>query len=79
MFRAAKEMIEKRFGRIWNPTGAKKMPTLGRKKPLNIMGGAVALLGGLSQFLRVPDLRVEEDEEDQAAISDMPIDIDYLQ
>ena len=28
MFRAAKEMIEKRFGRIWNPTGAKKMPTL---------------------------------------------------
>ena len=39
MFRAAKEMIEKRFGRIWNPTGAKKMPTLGRKKPLNIMGG----------------------------------------
>ena len=39
MFRAAKEMIEKRFGRIWNPTGAKKMPTLGRKKPLNIVGG----------------------------------------
>ena len=41
MFRAAKEMIEKRFGRIWNPTGAKKMPTLGRKKPLNIMGGTL--------------------------------------
>ena len=35
MFRAAKEMIEKRFGRIWNPTGA-KMPTLGRNKPHNI-------------------------------------------
>ena len=31
MFRAAKEMIEKRFGRIWNPTGAKKMPTLGSR------------------------------------------------
>ena len=28
MFRAAKEMIDKRFGRIWNPTGAKKMPTV---------------------------------------------------
>ena len=41
MFRAAKEMIEKRFGRIWNPTGAKKMPTLGRKKPLNIVGGTL--------------------------------------
>ena len=37
MFRAAKEMIEKRFGCIWNPT--EKMPTLGRKKPLNIMEG----------------------------------------
>ena len=79
MFRAAKEMIKKRFGRIWNPTGAKKMPTLGRKKPLNIMGGAVALLGGLSQFLRVPEFRVEEDEEEQAAMSDTPIDIDYLE
>ena len=44
MFRAAKEMIEKRFGRIWNPTGAKKMPTLGRKKPLNIMGGTLRLI-----------------------------------
>ena len=31
MFRAAKEMIEKRFGRIWNPTGVKKMPTLGSR------------------------------------------------
>ena len=40
MFRAVKEMIEKRFGRIWNPT-EKKMPTLGRKKPLNIMGGTL--------------------------------------
>ena len=41
MFRAAKEMIEKRFGCIWNPTGAKKMPTLGRKKPLIIIGGTL--------------------------------------
>ena len=82
MFRAAKEIIKKRFGRIWNPTGAKKMPTPGRKKPVNIMGGtlrhgAVALLGGLSQFSRVPEFRLEEDEEEQAAMSD--IDIDYLE
>ena len=37
----------------------------------------VALLGGLSQFSRVPEFRVEEDEEEQAAMSD--IDIDYLE
>ena len=39
----------------------------------------MALLGGLSQFSRVPEFRVEEDEEEQAAMSDTPIDIDYLE
>ena len=41
----------------------------------------MALLGGLSQFSRVPEFQrvVEEDEEEQAAKSDMPIDIDYLE
>ena len=37
----------------------------------------MVLLRGLSQFSRVPEFRVEEDEEEQAAMSD--IDIDYLE
>ena len=65
--RAAKEMIEKRFGRIWHPDGAKKMPTL------------CSARGALSRVSRVPGFRVEEDEEEQAAISDMSVDIDYLE
>ena len=36
----------------------------------------MVLLGGLSQFSRVPEFRVEEE---QAAPSDMSIDIDYLE
>ena len=36
----------------------------------------MVLLGGLSQFSRVPELRVEEE---QAALSDMSIDVDYLE
>ena len=39
----------------------------------------MALLRGLSQFSRVPEFRVEEDKEEQAATSDMSIDIDYLE
>ena len=41
----------------------------------------MALLWGLSQFSRVPEFQrvVEEDEEEQAAMSNMSIDIDYLE
>ena len=35
--------------------------------------------GALSRVSRVPGFRVEEDEEEQAAMSDMSVDIDYLE
>ena len=85
MFRVAKEKMAKKFGPVWLPTGAKRMSTLAKKKPLSIMRGSSrhgrggSARGALSRVSRVPKLRVQEDEEEQAAMSDMSIDIDYLE
>ena len=54
-----------------------------KKKPLSIMRGSSrpghggSARGALSRASRVPELRVQEDEEEQAAMSDMSID--YLE
>ena len=81
MFRVAKEKMAKKFGPVWLPTGAKRMPTLAKKKPLSITRGSSrrGRGGALSRVSRVPELRVQEDKEEEAAMSDMSIDIDYLE
>ena len=75
--------MAKKFGPIWLPTGAKRMPTLAKKKPLSIMWGSSrrsrggSARGALSRASSVPELRVQENKEEQAAMSDMSID--YLE
>ena len=54
-----------------------------KKKPLSIMRGSSrrghggSARGALSRASRVPELRVQENKEEQAAMSDMSID--YLE
>ena len=54
-----------------------------KKRPLSIMGGSSrrghggSARGALSRASRVPELRVQENKEEQAAMSDMSID--YLE
>ena len=51
-------------------------------KPTNLNAGSTSELEVVKTSenkLFIPEFRVEEDEEEQAAMSDMSIDIDYLE
>ena len=72
--------MEKKFGRVWQPVGALKIPTFAKEKPL----GATTTQGRsrrggplprrLPNIKKVPFQKAEEEEEVARCDSDMSID-----
>ena len=79
IFRVAKEAMEKKFGRVWQPVGALKIPTFAKEKPLGATQGRSRRGGPLPRRLpnikkKVPFQKAEEEEEVARRDSDMSID-----
>ena len=73
--------MEKKFGRVWQPVGALKVPTFAKEKPLGATKGK-SRRGGLHP--RPPPIikkvQVLAEEEEEVARRDMSIDdIDFLE
>ena len=83
IFRVAKEAMEKKFGHVWQPVGATKVPTFAKEKPLGAKKGK-SWRGGLlpRRLPNVKRVQVQQDEEEEEVArrnSDMSIDSDSLE
>ena len=71
--------MEKKFGRVWQPVGALKIPTFAKEKPLGAKKGKSRRGGPLPRRLpnikkKVPFQKAEEEEGVARRDSDMSID-----
>ena len=77
IFRVAKEATQKKFGRVWQPVSALKMPTFLKEKLLALQGHVKARWP-CSELPRVKRVQVhqaaEEEEEAAGHDSDMSVD-----
>ena len=78
IFRVAKEATQKKFGRVWQPVSALKMPTF-LKRSLSCFKG-MSKRGGLvpRQLPRVKRVQVRQaaEEEEEAARHDSDVSVD---
>ena len=73
--------MEKKFGRVWQPVGALKVPTFAKEKPLGATKGK-SRRGGLHprRLPIIKKVQVLAEEEEEVARRDMSIDdIDFLE
>ena len=75
--------MEKKFGRVWQPVGALKIPTFAKEKPLGATAtqGRSRRGGPLPRRLpnikkKVPFQKAEEEEEEEVARRDSDMSID---
>ena len=78
--------MEKKFGRVWQPVGALKIPTFAKEKPLGATAtqGRSRRGGPLPRRLpnikkKVPFQKAEEEEEVARRDSDMSINSESLE
>ena len=69
IFRVAKEAMEKKFGHVWQPVGATKVPTFAKEKPLGAKGKSRRgglLPSRLLNFKKKVQVQQAEEEEEKA-------------
>ena len=76
----AKEAMLMKFGSVWQPVGAHKVPTFSKEKPLSATKGKSRRGGLHSRRLPITKKKVQVLAEEEVARRDMSIDdSDFLQ